>query len=295
MAISSMTGYGRADGTFEERSWYWEMRSVNGKGLDLKFRLPPGFDSVELACRKHAQAELGRGNIQCSLSLSQSDNKPKFRINEEALQQALDHIAIVDAATLTTAPTATDILTMAGVVERAVEEPDQELQSALNEALYSSYQSALAALKEARADEGLHLGAIISGLVDQISELTDEAAKNPSRSAAAIQERLQKQVALLSNGKSRLDEDRLHQEAMLIATKADIQEEIDRLHAHVDAARTLLESGVPVGRKFDFLTQEFNREANTLCSKSNDPSLTKTGLALKAAVDQMREQIQNIE
>lgn len=295
MAISSMTGYGRSDGTFEDRSWYWEIRSVNGKGLDLKFRLPQTFDVVEQKCRKHAQGQLGRGNVQCSLSLTHSDNKPTLQINEDALQQALDHIAFVEGKLETTASSATAILAMPGVLERAVEEPDELILEALSGALFDSFVEATSALQQARAAEGQHLQDIISGLVQHISELTDEASQNPSRSADAIQTRLRKQVALLSDGKSSLDEDRLHQEAMLIATKADIQEEIDRLCAHVMAAKALLDADEPVGRKFDFLTQEFNREANTLCSKSNDPSLTKTGLALKAAVDQMREQIQNIE
>lgn len=295
MTISSMTGYGRSDGIFEDRSWYWEVRSVNGKGLDLKFRLPQTFDSVEQKCRKRAQAELGRGNVQCSLSLTQSDNKPSLQINEDALQHVLNHIAMVESKAQTTPSSATDILAMSGVLERTMDEPDQEMLEALGSALYTSFEEALSALKQARAAEGLHLQDVIFRLVEQISELTQEASANPSRSAAAIQERLRKQISLLSDGNSRLDEDRLHQEAMLIATKADIQEEIDRLNAHVEAAKALLNTDEPVGRKFDFLTQEFNREANTLCSKSNDPSLTTIGLALKAAVDQMREQIQNIE
>ncbi|MFK8033220.1 MAG: YicC/YloC family endoribonuclease [Hyphomicrobiales bacterium] len=295
MAISSMTGYGRSDGAFEDRTWYWEVRSVNGKGLDLKFRLPQTFDSIELNCRKHAQYQLGRGNVQCSLSLTNADNKPTLQINEDALQLALSHIEAIEEKTQTRPSSATEILAMSGVLERTVEEPNQELLDALGQALYNSFEEALSALKQARASEGKHLEDIISGLVQQISDLTDEASANPSRSATAIQERLFKQVSLLSDGKSRLDGDRLHQEAMLIATKADIQEEIDRLLAHVAAAKELLAADEPVGRKFDFLTQEFNREANTLCSKSNDPSLTKIGLALKAAVDQMREQIQNIE
>ncbi|MEP0520949.1 MAG: YicC/YloC family endoribonuclease [Hyphomicrobiales bacterium] len=295
MAISSMTGYGRSEGTFEDRSWYWEIRSVNGKGLDLKFRLPQTFDILDQKCRKYAQSQLGRGNVQCALSLTQSENKSALQINEEALQQALDHIAFVEGKRETIPPRATDILSMSGVLERATEEPDQEVLEALTNALFDSFVEAISALRQARAAEGAHLHSVVSGLVEQISDLTDEALQNPSRSAAAIQERLRNQISLLSNGQSRLEEDRLHQEAMLIATKADIQEEIDRLRAHVEAAKVLLDTDQPVGRKFDFLTQEFNREANTLCSKSNDPSLTKTGLALKAAVDQMREQIQNIE
>lgn len=295
MAINSMTGYGRSDGAFEDRSWYWELRSVNGKGLDLKFRLPQTFEMVEQKCRKYAQAQLGRGNVQCSLSLTQTDKKPTLQINESALQQALDHIALVESRRATALPKATDILSMSGVLERAVEEPDQLVLEALGSALFESFVEATTALQRARSAEGKHLHEIIAGLVQQISDLTREAAENPSRSRTAIQDRLRKQISLLSDGQSRLDEDRLHQEAMLIATKADIQEEIDRLHAHVEAAKTLLNIEEPVGRKFDFLTQEFNREANTLCSKSNDPSLTKIGLALKAAVDQMREQIQNIE
>ena len=295
MAISSMTGYGRSEGTFEDRSWYWELRSVNGRGLDLKFRLPNGFDAVELVCRKRAQAVFGRGNLQCNLSLSFSEGRPAFVINEAALTQALSFIAVVDSQVDTSASSATAILAMPGVLERLADDRDAAGMEELAVALIESFDSALQALLGARRAEGVHLHAIISGLVSQITELTQQAIDNPARTPEAIQARVSKQIALLSGGQVSLDVDRLHQEAMLIATKADIQEELDRLQAHVAAAWELLAHDEPVGRKFDFLTQEFNREANTLCAKSNDANLTKIGLALKAVVDQMREQIQNVE
>tara|TARA_R110002096_G_scaffold12152_3_gene44106 strand:- start:13315 stop:14202 length:888 start_codon:yes stop_codon:yes gene_type:complete len=295
MAISSMTGYGRSEGAFEERTWYWELRSVNGRGLDLKFRLPPGFDKVEQICRKRAQSVLGRGNVQCNLMITVSDGKPSFQINQAALEQALSYLQIV-AQRVDTAPSSgTSILAMPGVLERFSEEPSTEDQESLHEALNTSFEDALAALTKAREAEGEHLRVIVAGLLQQIADLVQLATDNPARTPRAIQDRIKKQIALLSGGQTRLDEERLHQEAMLLATKADIQEELDRLRAHIVAAGDLLLAGQPVGRKFDFLTQEFNREANTLCSKSNDPSLTKTGLALKAVVDQLREQIQNIE
>lgn len=295
MAISSMTGYGRSEGTFEDRSWYWELRSVNGRGLDLKFRLPNGFDALEQTCRKHAQALLGRGNLQCNLSLSFSEGRPALTINEAALSQALSFVSVVSGKLDTAPSSATDILAMPGVMERIVDDRSAAELEELSAVLVDSFDSALNALLEARSAEGKHLHGIISGLVEQIADLTQQATANTARTPEAIQARIHKQISLLSGGQVSLDTDRLHQEAMLIATKADIQEELDRLRAHVSAARELLEHGAPVGRKFDFLTQEFNREANTLCAKSNDADLTRIGLALKAVVDQMREQIQNVE
>lgn len=290
-----MTGYGRSEGTFDDRSWYWELRSVNGRGLDLKFRLPSGFDAVEQLCRKKAQSLLGRGNLQCNLSLGFSEGRPAFAINEAALTQALSYISVIGSRVDTNLPTATDILAMPGVLERMVDDRDAAGIEKLSQALIESFDLALQALCEARLAEGAHLHAIISGLVEQISDLTQQAIENPARTPEAIQARISKQIALLSGGQVNFDVERLHQEAMLIATKADIQEELDRLQAHIVAAKDLLSHDQPVGRKFDFLTQEFNREANTLCSKSNDAKLTKIGLAMKAVVDQMREQIQNVE
>jgi uncharacterized protein (TIGR00255 family) len=290
-----MTGYGRSEGSFEDRNWFWELRSVNGRGLDLKFRLPNGFDVLEQACRKRAQAALGRGNLQCNLSLGFREGRPAFAINEAALAQALSFVSVVSGKVDTAPSSATDILAMPGVMERIVDERDAAELEQLSAVLIESFDSALNALLEARKAEGKHLHRIILGLVEQIAELTQQATHNPARTPEAIQARVHKQISLLSGGQVSLDSDRLHQEAMLIATKADIQEELDRLRAHVSAARELLELGEPVGRKLDFLTQEFNREANTLCAKSNDADLTKIGLALKAVVDQMREQIQNVE
>lgn len=290
-----MTGYGRSEGTFEDRSWYWELRSVNGRGLDLKFRLPNGYDIVEQTCRKQAQSVFGRGNLQCNLSMGFSEGRPAFSLNEAALAQAIAHISAIGKHVDVTPPTAAEVLAMPGVLERTADERDAAGVEELSLALIESFSEALQSLLEARRAEGLHLHKVISGLLDQIANLTQQAVDNPARTPAAIQVRIRKQITLLSGGQTKLDEDRLHQEAMLIATKADIQEELDRLKAHIAAAIDLLNQEQPVGRKFDFLTQEFNREANTLCSKSNDANLTKIGLALKAVVDQMREQIQNIE
>lgn len=290
-----MTGYGRSEGTFEDRSWYWELRSVNGRGLDLKFRLPNGYDVVEQTCRKYAQSVFGRGNLQCNLSMGFSEGRPAFSINEVALTQAIAHISAIGSRVDVAPPTAAEVLAMPGVLERTADERDAAGIEELSLALIESFHEALRALHEARRAEGAHLHKVISGLLGQIASLTQQAVDNPARAPEAIQVRIRKQIALLSSGQTKLDEERLHQEAMLIATKADIQEELDRLKAHIAAAHDLLNQEQPVGRKFDFLTQEFNREANTLCSKSNDANLTKIGLALKAVVDQMREQIQNIE
>lgn len=293
MTVHSMTGYGRAEGAFGDRNWVWELRSVNGKGLDLKFRMPSGFDGLELKCRKYAQAHLSRGNVQIGLTLRMAEQGARLQINDDALQQALDFVRVVQSRMDVELSRASDVLALPGVVERVTEELDEAGKSALATALFDGFVDAVEAQLTARKDEGGHLANVIAGLLEQIETLVAEARANPARDIDAIKARLARQVSLLSE--TELDADRLYQEAALIASKADIQEELDRLDGHVAAARNLLTTEGPVGRKFDFLTQEFNREANTLCSKSNDSALTRTGLALKAVVDQLREQVQNVE
>ncbi len=295
MTISSMTGFGRAAGTSGAWTYLWEVRAVNGKGLDVRLRLPGGMDDVEQKVRALAGKYLSRGNVQVSLKLDCDEPVAALRINQPALMAAVAAAREVSQA-LGGAPASADaILAMRGVVEAVSAETDPDATAARDAALVESANVAFAALAANRAEEGERLAGIVAAQLDRIEHLTAEAAANPSRTPEAIRAHLAVQVTRLTGSSPALDPERLHQEAMLLAVKADIQEEIDRLVAHVAAARDLLAGGGPVGRKFDFLAQEFNREANTLCSKSGDSALTRTGLDLKNTIDQLREQVQNIE
>jgi len=295
MSLSSMTGFARAEGEHQGLEWHWELRSVNGKGLDLRLRLPPGMDSLEPALRDRTQKALKRGNIQASLQIVRREAASQVRINEAVLEEVLA-IATALRRRLDAPPvTVEGLLQVRGVLEVGEAEADEETEAERQAAIVVSYGNALERLKQARSEEGKRLAAVITGHLDTIARLTDEARANPSRSAEAIAERLSEQVARLAGQSPPLDPDRLNQEAMLLAVKADIREEIDRLDAHIAQARELIASGEAVGRRLDFLAQEFNREANTLCSKSSDAALTRTGLGLKTVIDQMREQVQNIE
>ena len=295
MSLSSMTGFARADGEHQGLEWHWELRSVNGKGLDLRLRLPPGMDGLEPALRDRTQKAFKRGNIQASLQIVRRETSSQVRINEAVLEEVLA-IATALRRRLDAPPvTVEGLLQMRGVLEVGEAEADEEMEAGRQTAILASYDTALEGLKVARGEEGARLAMVLSGHLDTIARLTDEARVNPSRSAEAIRERLAEQVARLAGQSPPLDPDRLNQEAMLLAVKADIREEIDRLDAHIAQARELIASGEAVGRRLDFLAQEFNREANTLCSKSGDAALTRTGLGLKTVIDQMREQVQNIE
>ncbi len=294
MTIRSMTGFARTEGALAPARWHWEVRSVNGRGLDLRFRLPPGLDALEPRLREAAQKRLSRGNVSATLSLSREAGGAAIRLNEAALMQV---VAAADRArelTRAAPPSLEALLAVRGVLEVA-ETTELADDEALAKALASSFERALEALIEARATEGGRLASVLADQLGQIEQLTSTAAASPARSVEAIRQRLADQVARLMEAASALDPARLHQEAALIATKADIQEEVQRLGSHVAAARELLASPEPIGRKLEFLAQEFNREANTLCSKANAPDITRAGLALKAVIDQLREQVQNIE
>ena len=295
MTLKSMTGFARASGEAEGFSWVWEVRSVNGKGLDVRVRMPPGLEALEPDIRKAAARRFKRGNFQANLHLSRAAEAASMSINTQLLEWYVAQARKL-AQTLGDDAAPADpvrLLAMRGVVEAT----DQTLRlfEDLGQDLLASLEEALDALAAARAEEGARLAEIIEGQIGRIEELTRQARHNPARSADAIRARLKEQVKRLLEAGEGLDEERLHQEAVLLATRADIAEELDRLDAHVAAARALLEENGPVGRKFDFLAQEFNREANTLCSKSNDAELTRTGLELKVVIDQLREQLANVE
>lgn len=295
MTLQSMTGFARSEGSSGRYRWAWELRSVNGKGLDLRLRLPTGLEALETELRDIAARNLSRGNIQAGLSLSASEAKLEAVVNRDALDAVLLLKRDLGDA-VSDAPLSFDtLLSVRGLVEFREPEEGTDAQDARNSDITAGFVAAIASLKTMREREGASLFAILSGHIDKIEQLTHIIEADPSRQPDQIRARLTAQIALISDGNSGLDRDRLHAEAVLLATKADLREEIDRLNGHVVAARELLGSGVPVGRKLDFLAQEFNRESNTICSKSNASAVTAAGIELKVVIDQFREQVQNLE
>ncbi|MEJ8573371.1 YicC/YloC family endoribonuclease [Microbaculum marinum] len=295
MTFASMTGFARVEGGFADRDWHWEIRSVNGRGLDVRLRLPSGFERLEPPIRERVQKTLSRGSLTIGLQMRRSETSGALRVNEAALDAVIKLCDELTSSGRVAPPRADGLLAIKGVIEVDEETDDEASRAALDAALLQSFDEALGKLVDMRNSEGGRLKAILDLRLDEIETLTRRADANPSRSPAAIGKRLGEQVAQLMDAAPALDSQRLHQEAVLLATKADIREELDRLSAHVTGARELLNGKGAVGRKLEFLTQEFNREANTLCSKSNDVELTRIGLELKSVVDQMREQVQNVE
>jgi uncharacterized protein (TIGR00255 family) len=295
MTLASMTGFARTSGVHGDLRWAWELKSVNSKGLDLRFRLPPGRDVLEPAIRALIAKSVARGNVTVNLTMQREGAAPQVRINEEVLAAVIATSRELAKKIEAQPPTLDGILGIKGVMDIVeIEESEADRESA-NAVLLKGFETALKDLVAMRGKEGGVIGGVLSERLSEIEKLTKAAEASPSRSIEAIRARLGEQVKELLAVSSTLDPERLHQEAALLAAKADVREELDRLQAHVGAARSLLKNGGSVGRKLDFLSQEFNREANTLCSKSNDASLTSIGLELKTAVDQFREQVQNIE
>lgn len=289
-----MTGFARAAGGSGAWRWAWEIKSVNSKGLDVRLRLPPGFDSIESDARARLGKALARGAVQAGLQATREAAPPSVRVNEDMLSALLAALARAPRVEGVGPATMDGVLAIRGVVE-IHEGGDDEAAMALARAdALATLDEAIAALIEMRRIEGQALDAVLRQRLERIAELTDAAEANPERKPEAVRARLAEAVARLDET-GRFDRDRLHQEAILLATKADVREEIDRLKGHVAAARDLLEAGGPVGRRLDFLAQEFGREANTLSAKSNHPSLTAQGLELRAEIEQLREQVQNIE
>ena len=294
--LASMTGFARVDGRTGDWSWSWEARSVNGKGLDIRLRMPPGFEAVEPPARQRAAQHLRRGNVTLNLTANRLQGAVSWKINAEALEQVLAFLPELRRRLPDAAPSTLDgILSLRGILESAEDVqsvgPDDVLQAALVEGL----ERVLAALTGMRREEGARLSTLLASQLDHIEQLCGQAAGLAATQPTALRDRLLEQLRALLESSPPLPEDRLVQEVALLATKADVREELDRLGAHVEAARALVAAREPVGRKLDFLCQEFNREANTLCSKSTLVPLTRVGLDLKAAVEQMREQVQNIE
>ncbi|TPW33400.1 YicC family protein [Martelella alba] len=295
MAVQSMTGFASTGGLEGRYRWSFELRSVNGKGLDLRLRLPSGFEHLEGELRRRAGIFLTRGNLQVALSVSLADSRLELVVNETVLNAVLalkERLGDkIDQAPLTI----DGLLGIRGIADFRETEEEEAALAARDVSILSGFDAALERLVDMRRAEGEKIAAVLSGQIDKIEQLTVRVEQDPSRSAKAIAEKLKEQVARLVEGQPSLDPDRLYAEAALLATKADLQEEIDRLHAHVAAARALLAEGGPCGRKLDFLAQEFNRETNTICSKSNAVAVTTAGLELKVVIDQLREQVQNVE
>ncbi len=290
-----MTGYARAQGSVPGVGFLIEIKSVNSRGLDIRMRLAPGYDSIEVELRRRIGKAITRGALTYTLNVEREGEGGKVVLNEQALAAVLAAMQRIEGAIEAGPPTLDGILNLKGVLEQHETPFAAGAGEALEAAILTATDRALADLVKARQEEGAHLGAILVERVDEIAALTKSAELHPGRGRDAILERLRQQIADLEAAGIGLPEERLAQEAMLLATKADIREELDRLTAHIASARQLLAAGGPVGRKLDFLAQEFNREANTLCSKSNAVELTGIGLDLKAVIDQLREQVQNIE
>lgn len=295
MPISSMTGFARAAGERQGLLWTWEVKSVNGKALDVRLRLPPGFEALDMPVRTAVAGVFRRGSLQASLVVSGGTPRETLRLNHEILDTL---VAAGEAlrSRIGGDPLRADVLlSIRGVVDVAPLPEDEAEVEQRNATMLQSFNAALADLAAARRAEGERLQAVVAAQVSHIAELATAARLNPARSPDAIRVRMAEQVSRLMEAGAALDPGRLHQEAVLAASRADIQEELDRLDGHVEAARALLAAPDAVGRKLDFLAQEFNREANTLCSKASDRSLTAIGLELKTVIDQLREQVQNIE
>ena len=295
MNLKSMTGFGRADGGMGPVSWTWEVRSVNGRGLDVRLRLPPGSDGLEPRIREAVGRRFTRGSLNVALQVQRDTGATEIRLNESALEQVLKAAEHIQHLTGCERPRVEGLLALKGVLEVVEPVEDEAATRQRQDAMIASLEEALTELEEARGAEGRRLSSVLANQLTGVERLVGIVTASPSRTPQAIAARLGEQIRRLVDTSVALDADRLHQEAVLIATRADVEEELQRLTAHVAAARELISSNGPAGRKLDFLTQEFNREANTLCSKANAADVTRAGLELKALIDQMREQVQNIE
>ncbi len=295
-SLASMTGFARESGALPDgTSFVWELRSVNGRGLDLRFRLPNGLDALEAALREAAGKRLKRGNVTAGLTLKREERAPRLTPDPAALDQAIALATSVAQRLGAPPPRAEAILALPGVLRAEVAEPDEAAEEAKRAALLKAFETALAGLVQARAQEGGQLSRILGALLDEIAALREAAAVEAATQPEAQRQRLMENLAkLLGDGQTRIPEERLAQEVAVLAQRSDVREELDRLAAHIAEARRLLKGG-EIGRKLEFLTQEFVREANTLCSKSASVGLTRLGLDLKAAIERLREQAANVE
>jgi uncharacterized protein (TIGR00255 family) len=295
MRLSSMTGFARAVGAEGPYSWVVELKSVNAKGLDLRVRTPPGFDRLEGEARARLGRTLARGTCFATVSARRDGVGSEAKINREALAAVIEAGKKAAREAGLEPPTIDGVFAVRGVVEVGDATDDEEALAAACAGVLRSLDEAIIALVDMRQSEGAAMAAILEERLAAVAALTRAADDNPGRQPEAIRARLAQSVAALLDVNRGFDENRLHQEAILLAAKADIREELDRLATHVEAARNLIAAGGPVGRRLDFLAQELAREANTLCAKSNDAGLTAIGLELRSQIEQLREQIQNVE
>ncbi len=295
MALASMTGFARSHDVAGTYAWAWELKSVNAKGLDLRLRLPPGWDAVEVPARTNATQVLARGTVYATLTVNRQGVPPVVRVNEPVLNAVLATMKTLTGQVDAAAPRLDGILALKGVIEVIEQDESEDERRAAETAVIAGFNQTLAELAAMRRREGEALGQILTQRVHEIATLAARADAVPGRKPEAIKTRIAEQLAAVLDASDRFDADRLHQEAILIATKADIREELDRLASHTKQVERLIADGGAIGRRLDFLAQEFNREANTICSKSNDVELTNIGLELKSVVEQFREQVQNLE
>lgn len=295
MALQSMTGFARHEASYENAFWVWEIRSVNGKGLDVRMRIPPGFEALEIAAKKLFSAKFSRGNMQVSLTLDNSKSQVMPKLNEAMADALLEVAKKVQVKTGGEMPSVADLMSMRGVLELGETDLDDAGREARQNAMLDSLTAAAASLSQMREAEGKAVANVLREQLSTISKLRAQIDEDQSRTPEAILSHMQEQVAALLKDEEKLDPQRLHQEAVMLATKADLQEEIDRLSVHIKSAAELLDGKGPIGRKMDFLAQEFHRECNTICSKSNSATVTALGLDMKLVIDQFREQIQNME
>lgn len=294
-----MTGFARAEDHADGHGWVWEVKSVNGRGLDLRCRVPPGLDRLEAAARAAALARFTRGTLALTLTVSRPSGEGRFVVNQQALDQIMALRAELGDRVDSAKPRLEDLLAVNGVVSFEAATEDEAAAKRRLDAMAATLETALDGLADMRRAEGARLHAVLVTQLDALARLADEAAACAASQPAVLKERLQRQVAALLDAEAGLSEERLVQETAILAAKADVREEIDRLVAHIAAARDLIAErraeGAAVGRRLDFLCQELNREANTIAAKAADLDLTRTSLALKAAIEQFREQVQNIE
>lgn len=290
-----MTGFASASGGDGEATWSWELKSVNGRGLDVRCRLPSALEGLEPSVRSRFQDKFSRGTITAALTLVRPPGTVRLRVNPAVLEQLEDVIEAVSVRVKSDVPRLDGLLSVKGVMEIAEEEEAPEIRARREAAILASLDEAVSALADARDREGRHLSEVLTGHLEAASAAAGRARNSAALQPDAIRERLASQVAVLLDSSPSLSPERLAQEAALLAARADVREELDRLAAHFASARELLAEGGTIGRKLDFLCQEMNREANTICSKSTDIELTRAGLDLKAVIDQLREQVANIE
>ncbi|MGX7742918.1 YicC/YloC family endoribonuclease [Rhodopseudomonas parapalustris] len=295
MSLSSMTGFARSHGASGPYVFEWELKSVNAKGFDFRMRLPTGWDDIEPTVRKRAAEALSRGTVYANLTVKRANAASTIQINQDVLTSVLRVASEIAGKVDAVAPSIDGLLGIKGVIEVVEPEADEAEDKAARAAVEAAFAEALNSLVEMRRREGESLATILAQRLQELEGLAKQAEAAPGRKPEAIKARLAEQIAALLDTSDRFDVDRLHQEAIMMATKADIREELDRIASHIAQSREMLAKGGAVGRRLDFLAQEFNREVNTCCSKSIDLELTNAGLAMKNVVEQFREQVQNLE